>query len=375
MNQDERADPLRSEERFDRIARLTQRTFGVEAVVIGFFDGDRLIFKSRIGIDETSVPRVATGDPLAAYEPHYRFRAFHVLLDDEGREIGLLGLLGRSTQTLDPEQRRALRDMAGMIQDQRAHAPDEATADNELARALERLRNSPPQAAARRRSRIVIIGVGLTLLLVTAYSSHLANRLVADTTAVERTLSEQPAQFEPTRAPLQRLHDTARFFRAAILVRSALAVLIITFSLILLGRYVDERLSAHALAELERSRFQAIINAIGDGVIVADARGRLTLFNPAAERILGVGVLDAEPGLWSRLYGIYLTDGSTLCPAERHPLSRAIAGDTARAAEFVVRNAHRPGGVRVTITATPVRAADGRPAGGVAIIRDALEPS
>lgn len=373
MNPNELRDPSGSDERFDRIARLAQRTFGVEAALIGFYDGDRITLTSRVGLEETSLPRPAEGDPLAPFAADFRFLVWHPLLDEDGREIGLLGLLGRSPQRLDAEQKRALRDLAGMIQDQAARPAPADAVDDEFARALARLRASPSQVAARRKTRLALVVVGVILAVATTWASSLARRLAADAETVASALAVTPPRLELTPAPLERLSYTARLFSAAVIVRSLLAVAVIASVLVLFGRYTDERMGAHALVELERARFQAIIDGIGDGIIVADARGRLTLFNPAAERMLGVGVLDAEPGLWSRLYGIYLPDGETLCPAERHPLTRAVAGETVRSAEFVVRNAHRPGGVRVVIAATPVRAADGRPAGGVAVIRDAAD--
>ena len=40
--------------------------------------------------------------------------------------------------------------------------------------------------------------------------------------------------------------------------------------------------------EIEASRARAILDAIADGVLVTDAKGKITLFNPSAERLLGL---------------------------------------------------------------------------------------
>ena len=34
---------------------------------------------------------------------------------------------------------------------------------------------------------------------------------------------------------------------------------------------------------------------MGDGVVAADASGTFTIFNPSAERILGIGRIDTSP--------------------------------------------------------------------------------
>ena len=45
--------------------------------------------------------------------------------------------------------------------------------------------------------------------------------------------------------------------------------------------------------------FHSILESMGDGIVVADEEGRFLLFNPAAERILGIGFTDVVP---DRLY-------------------------------------------------------------------------
>src|SRR5262245_27351964 len=72
---------------------------------------------------------------------------------------------------------------------------------------------------------------------------------------------------------------------------------------------------------------KAVLDSMADGVAVADAQGKFLLFNPAAERILGYGPVDLTPEEWTRHYGCYLPDTTTLCPVEKMPLVRAIRGE------------------------------------------------
>lgn len=83
--------------------------------------------------------------------------------------------------------------------------------------------------------------------------------------------------------------------------------------------------------ELAESLFQApyqpllraILDNSSEGLGVADAMGRLIYMNEQAQRLLGAGVTDASPTAWSERYGIFYSDGRTMCPAEKLPLYRA----------------------------------------------------
>ena len=86
---------------------------------------------------------------------------------------------------------------------------------------------------------------------------------------------------------------------------------------------------------------EAIIQSIGDGVVVADERGQLKLFNRAAEELLGIGLTDAPLVDWSKTYGVFLPDGRNLCPAHRLPLARAVRGEHVNGMELVICNRRR----------------------------------
>jgi PAS domain S-box-containing protein len=132
-------------------------------------------------------------------------------------------------------------------------------------------------------------------------------------------------------------------------------------------REANERL------EQQRNLLQSILDNLGDGVSVTDEDGKLTLFNPAAEQILGVGRLDVGPDEWTQSYGLFYPD--TLLPAsvEDLPLARAVAGEESGDVELFVRNPERPGGVFIRVNATPLRDRQGNLRGGVAVFRDISE--
>lgn len=367
------------EERFDRLTRLAQRTFSVPVVLISLVDEKRLWFKSRVGIEATELPRedclcteAVKGDgltliPDASKDPRYagsrlvtgglkiRFYAGQPLVGPDGSILGALCLIDTAPRELDLEQRRALRDLAGMVEKQLAADPQELPPADEHSRLLARLRLTPEHAAVRRTARVAFGVLAVALILATWVSMRLANRFAAGA----------------DKADIASLRSTAHFFQVAVGVRGLVATVLLLVILWIFDRHHDARLTALAAVELDRARLQAVIDAIGDGVVVADAQGRFTVFNPAAERILGHGLVD-DPGQSSQFYLSFFEEGGAPCPREKHPLTRAIAGESTHGEKLVVRNERRPGGLTVVITATPVHSFNGTPAGGVIIFRDVV---
>ena len=114
----------------------------------------------------------------------------------------------------------------------------------------------------------------------------------------------------------------------------------------------------------------AIIRSMGDGVVVADAQMRFSLFNPSAERIVGIGMTDRPPEEWTDLYGIFFPDAVTPVPADKLPLVRAVRGESVEDQRVFIRNAGVPDGVYISVNASPVRGESGEVVGGVAVFRD-----
>ncbi|MFW6206942.1 MAG: PAS domain-containing protein, partial [Gemmatimonadota bacterium] len=56
---------------------------------------------------------------------------------------------------------------------------------------------------------------------------------------------------------------------------------------------------------------RAAFHALGEGVSLAGADGRIIYSNPAADRILGVSATDAPAERWADHYGVFLPDRET----------------------------------------------------------------
>lgn len=131
-----------------------------------------------------------------------------------------------------------------------------------------------------------------------------------------------------------------------------------------------------ALQESEQSLqrqtgiLKSVLNSIADGVVVADEAGRFVVWNPAADRIIGLGPMDKPTADWPETYGLYELDGATPFPPDQVPLTRAIKGETVAGIEMVVRNKSQSQGVILSINGTPLLDPDGQVKGGVVVFRD-----
>ena len=118
---------------------------------------------------------------------------------------------------------------------------------------------------------------------------------------------------------------------------------------------------------------ETVFDSISDGVVVADAQGRFTLFNPGAERIVGVGGLEIPPDQWSDSYGLFFSDQKTQIPTDELPLVRAMRGDDVDSMEVFVRNPQRPEGVYLSCSGRPLtRDVEGH-GGGVVVFQNITE--
>lgn len=148
---------------------------------------------------------------------------------------------------------------------------------------------------------------------------------------------------------------------------SLLLFLLVRSQLALMQRQREQ----HARTVEQKALLDQLVEQSGEGIVMADARGRIQIFNPAAQAQHGVPHDAVEPASWSRAYGLQDLAGQPLALHET-PLYRALQGQTVQDARWQVR---RPdGSVRVLAgTATPLRAGDGGVAGAVLISRDETE--
>ena len=140
--------------------------------------------------------------------------------------------------------------------------------------------------------------------------------------------------------------------------------------------FISQMINLTALKETRSELFkqsatlQSIVENMADGVVAVDMAGKFLVFNPAAESIMGVGATETSPPEWAEKYGLYLPDQITPFPFEQNPMVRAMQGEVVSAVNMFVRNAQRPRGVWLSITATPLRDEEGKVLGGIAVFRD-----
>jgi PAS domain S-box-containing protein len=115
---------------------------------------------------------------------------------------------------------------------------------------------------------------------------------------------------------------------------------------------------------------QLILNSMGDGVIVADEKGKFLIFNPAAEEMFGIGSTDTTPDEWSATYGLFLPDGRTPYAPADLPLARAIRGFSVDALEIFVRHARHPEGLWTKVNGRPLFDDTGMLRGRVIVCRN-----
>jgi signal transduction histidine kinase/CheY-like chemotaxis protein/CHASE3 domain sensor protein len=137
----------------------------------------------------------------------------------------------------------------------------------------------------------------------------------------------------------------------------------------------DDRLRRQAASALQRSEslLKQVLDALPVAVFVADAKGTLTMANPAAEEIWGGRHSDR---LGIERYGQYkgrrLDNGKEVAP-EEWPLARAVLkGETTRHEEIEIECFNR--GHRIGVfTGAPLLDTDGKVIGGMAVCQDVTE--
>ncbi len=159
------------------------------------------------------------------------------------------------------------------------------------------------------------------------------------------------------------------------LPRLQLVILTISVTALFLGIVVSERRQTEQAwreskesLRSESQLLESVLNSVGEAVVVVDAQGRYSHWNPAAERILGLWAVDAWPR--PEQHGLYLPDGETPFPQEDLPWSRAVRGESTDQVEILVRHRKRHQTIWTSVTGRPILDREGKVCGGVAVFRD-----
>ena len=125
-----------------------------------------------------------------------------------------------------------------------------------------------------------------------------------------------------------------------------------------------------AQLQAQNDTMETIFNSISDAVVVADADGKFVMFNPTAERIIGLGATETTPDEWTERYGVFFVDKVTPVPTEELPLVRAIRGESIEQEDLFIRNERIPEGAFISVSGRPMRDRRGNANGGVIVFRD-----
>lgn|SRR5579883_529940 len=135
------------------------------------------------------------------------------------------------------------------------------------------------------------------------------------------------------------------------------------------ARLLARERAARTEAENLAAERAAILGQIADGVVIADAAGRLTFANEAARRHYGIHTLGVPIAEHARLHRLSRPDGRPW-PPDDLPLARAVyRGDTVIGAEMRIQ---RPDGQEIAAlaSATPLVVGDNARSGAVMTLHD-----
>ncbi len=126
-------------------------------------------------------------------------------------------------------------------------------------------------------------------------------------------------------------------------------------------RDISARKETEATLAKQTHLLQSILDNMSDAIVVSDASDQIVLFNPQAERIFGLGLIQSACQL-------YHADRITRLPT--FPTARCVGGESFDALELFVRHADAPAGLWISVAGRPLRERDGSIKGGVIVCHD-----
>jgi PAS domain S-box-containing protein len=139
-----------------------------------------------------------------------------------------------------------------------------------------------------------------------------------------------------------------------------------------LVRQAEELASSRESLEEKTLMLQSVLDSMAEGLVAVDGDGNFILWNPAAEKIVGMGSSDVPAPGWTEHFGLFLPDAVTPFPPEQNPLALAAKGQAANAVIFA-RNQGIPNGAFLEVYANPLKDKNGTVRGGVTAFRDVTE--
>lgn len=130
-----------------------------------------------------------------------------------------------------------------------------------------------------------------------------------------------------------------------------------------------ETAKLHERRDAEGQRLQTIIENLPEAIVIADAEGRVSVSNPAAEALWGHPPQKATLEELPQVYNLYNPDGRPV-PWRETPLARSLLDGLPTSGREL--RIHRPDGSEVPILSNcaPLRDSQGKVSGGVEVFQD-----
>jgi PAS domain S-box-containing protein len=114
---------------------------------------------------------------------------------------------------------------------------------------------------------------------------------------------------------------------------------------------------------------QTVLDSMVEGLVAADQQGNFILWNPAAEKLMGLGAKNMPSSEWGAHYGLYMPDTVTPISPGETPLERTLRGEVV-STEVFLRQAGASLGLWLEANGSPLIDKDGVLRGGVLAFRD-----
>lgn len=439
------------EDRFDRFTRIAAAAFGVPISLVSLVDSDRQWFKSRVGLEVCETPRslafcshaIALDEMLVVEDTHLderfvehglvlgppfiRFYAGQPVYSLDGQPLGTLCVIDTRPRQFAEADRRMLRDLARMVQDELNR--DVIVAARDAAQlALRELNVQLEQRVQERTAELHAKNLALeeeaakrmTVTQVLRRSEARVRTIIDTSLSAFVGIDDQGRidEWNPAAETLfgwrreeaighsitelivpeayRAAHDAgfARFLatgQGSVLNRrlelpvitrgGAQSMVEMTINAVYVegklftGAFmhdISERIAAQRALRQKQELLDAVLESVDVAVCACDADGKFTVFNRAAREFYGLDPADIPMAQWASHYHLYEADGLAPLAPEQVPLARALRGEHVQDAKITIV---AEGGVarRLLASGRALTDAQGGSLGAVVALKDVTE--